>query len=771
MSLLKKYGKVPRMLTRVEQLLSTSELDEALQIVQDIEETPALTPHDRLMCDILKSTILNKLGLYRESLEVAEQAFQDSQVLNEPLRQVDSLIKKVNTLWELGRLDEGLQVIEQAEQAICLVKGQASEISSRMASLFYHKGVIYAMKGMEDQALQYFQQSLAFSEELEDQKELAQCLNAIGIIYRRKGDLDQALIHQQRSLVLREQLGDKQGIARSLNSLGYIYWLKGDLDWALECYQQTLDLSEELGTKKDMAAALGNMGLIYQDQGDLERALEHQEQSLALSQEIGNPQDIAIDLDNIGRIYSLRGDLQQALQYHQRALTLKEQIGNKNDIAMTLISLGKIFMQKGELNQALTYYKQSLVLFEEVDNRQHIAESLENIAMVYAEKGAFEQGLEHLEKSLTIYEEVGNNLKISSTLFSLILVGLDRNSGRTIDYFQRLKEIKDQENNKLINQRYQVAEALLLKSSTRSRDKIKATELLEQIVEEEIVDHELIVIAMLNLCDLLLKELRISEEVLDEINSIVNTLLVIAKNQHSHSLLVETYLLKAKLGLVELDVQGARQWLIHAQLLAEERGLTRLAIKVSNEHDSLLESLNTLEKFSKLGISLPERIKLARLDEQLGHMIQRKSEEMPEISPEEPILLLILDKTGLCLYSTSFAPERTIDDQLTSGFLTAMQSFSTHVFAQAIERVKLEDYTLLMKHEEPLQVCYVFEGQSYRAQQKLAQFTADIRKSNTIWLTLAEASKNRQALPVSSQRAVKSLEKLLNKIFFTDKKG
>ncbi|MFX0067203.1 MAG: tetratricopeptide repeat protein, partial [Candidatus Hermodarchaeota archaeon] len=642
-------------------------------------------------------------------------------------------------------------------------------IPSRMTSLLYHKGVIYVMKGLEDQALQYFQQSMTLSEKLSDQKELAKCLNALGFIYQRKGELDRALMYQQRSLDLKEQLGDKQGVARSLNTLGLVYWRKGELDWALECYQQLLTLSEELGNKKDMSTALGNVGLIYQDRGDLNRALECQERGLALSEEVGNPQDIAIDLDNLGRTYDLQGDLQRALEYYQQALTLKDQIGNKNSIAITLNNLGRVFKQKGDLNKALAYYQQSLIIFEEIDDQQHMAESLESIGRVYAEKGDSHQALEHLEQSLVIYEEVGNKLKISSALFSLIFVGLDRMPRRTAAYFQRLQQIKDQEDNRLINQRSQVAEALLLKSSTRSRDKIKATDLLEQIVEEKVVDHELTVIALLNLCDLLLKELRISEDVIDEINSIVNKLLAIAKAQHSHSLLVETYLLKAKLGLVELDVQEARRWLIQAQLLAEERELTRLAIKVSNEHDSLLETLNTLEKISKLGISLPERIKLARLEEQVGHMIQRQATEMPELSPEEPILLLILDKTGLCLYSTSFAPERFIDDQLTSGFLTAMQSFSTHVFAQAIERVKLEDYTLLMKHEEPFQVCYVFEGQSYSAQQKLAQFTEDIRNSGAIWLTLAEASKKRQALTVSSQGTLKELENLLNRTFLEDK--
>ena len=139
-----------------------------------------------------------------------------------------------------------------------------------------------------------------------------------------------------------------------------------------------------------------------------------------------------------------------------------------------------------------------------------MAESLESIGRIYAERDDFEKALKHLEKSLTIYEEVDNKLKVSSALFSLILVGLDRMPEQTAAYFQRLQQLKDQEANKLVNQRYRVAEALVLKTSIRLRDKLIATELLKQIVAEEVVDHELTIIALLNLCDLLLNELRIS---------------------------------------------------------------------------------------------------------------------------------------------------------------------------------------------------------------------------------------------------------------------
>ena len=90
----------------------------------------------------------------------------------------------------------------------------------------------------------------------------------------------------------------------------------------------------------------------------------------------------------------------------------------------------------------------------------------------------------------------------------------------------------------------------------------------EQVVEEEVAWHEIKVLALLNLCDLLLRELRISgdREILIEIQQHVHRLQEIAKTQYSHRVLAETYVLQAKLALIDLEVSRARQLLNQAQI-------------------------------------------------------------------------------------------------------------------------------------------------------------------------------------------------------------
>jgi len=354
----------------------------------------------------------------------------------------------------------------------------------------------------------------------------------------------------------------------------------------------------------------------------------------------------------------------------------------------------------------------------------------------------------------------------------LISVTIDKNLlDRAQQYLQRLKLINEQEDNKVIRQQYRVAEALVLKTSPRARYRGKAEELLEQVVEEEVVEHRVTVMALLNLCDLLITELHMSgeQEMLGEVHALVTRLREIATQQHSHWVLAETYVLQAKLALVELDLPKARQLLEQAQQLAEERGLRRLAIQISSEHDALLEQLNQWETFIDRNVSLAERTELAHLENQVVRMIRKRVEKLPELPHEKPELVLIIGAdSGLSVFSKAFRPDRPVAEQLIAGFLTAINALVRDAFAVegSIERIKHQEYTLLLKAIEPFLVSYVFQGPSYFALQKLNQFIEALQASKTVWQAITDALQTRRLVAEGSP-----VEALVTEMFLTPAEG
>ena len=154
-----------------------------------------------------------------------------------------------------------------------------------------------------------------------------------------------------------------------------------------------------------------------------------------------------------------------------------------------------------------------------------------------------------------------------------------------------LEQLNNQLKIKRINFMYLLDKALVLKTSPRARNRSEAEEILKQILEDEDLNFEFILKALTNLCELLLTELRMTNDlgVLEEINPLITRLLNIAEKSGSYSILCETHLLQAKLSLLTFDIKKAQRFLIQAQQIAEKFGLKLLAIKISNEHDDLLK--------------------------------------------------------------------------------------------------------------------------------------------------------------------------------------
>ncbi len=400
-------------------------------------------------------------------------------------------------------------------------------------------------------------------------------------------------------------------------------------------------------TRKRASIAFAK-GLIYTENGYLDKGLKYTERSLKLQKELGNEQDLARSLTQMGFILFLKGEYDSALKYLEESLKLEEGSFNRN-ILVTFTCIGNVNLGRGNLDRALEYYQKSFKVAKEMNAKDIIAWNLNCFGIVCDGQGNLDSALEYLKRSLAIYDEIGHNFMISAVLDSLIYVFLDRNSLEQARYYlNRLKQLKDRDNSKYIECGYLINKALMLKKTLRARDRVEAEEILKQLVGEEHMDHEYKIYALLNLCDLLLIELRNSSDlkILDELQPYITQLLDIAEQQGSYRLLAETYLLQSKLSLLTLDIKKARRFLTQAQQIAERFGLNLLYTKISNEHDKLLEQLSMWEKLKESNAPLTERIELAQLGEQMENMLRKRAALTAIISEEK---VTILKERKICL--------------------------------------------------------------------------------------------------------------------------
>lgn len=594
-------------------------------------------------------------------------------------------------------------------------------------------------------------------------------------LLNKTGKYEQGLQLAENTLEESLNHGEKLQAIDAIISILEASWHLGQHDRTISLVEQgenilsTLPQDDSLDFIQRKATLTSQEGNIYVLKGDLDQAQELLEQSLALFRKTGEKENIAFCLNSLGRVYWQKGEWTLALNRLDQALPLLKELGNKKDIATTINSFAVIYMFRGELDKALEFHHENLTLFEELDDKKGRATSLANIAWINCQKGDLDLGIEGLKKSLIIFQELGNNFYASQILFYGVPYALQNGETDLAQiWLDLLEQMSNQEENKLIKQRYLVNKALVLKTADHSKNKDQVERILQQVIEDEIFSSDLTALAMLHLCDLYLSELEISksDKLLKKVYPLVERFQTTAKKYHSHWLLCESYVLQSKLALMELDIKTARRLLTQAQLIAEERDLKNLAIKISLEHDSLLEQLDKWQELKKRDAPLVERLRLARVREFLGQLTRRRIREIPRFAREEPIMLLLLHETGVCLYSKKFTSTEEVEDQLFAGFLAAIQAFSNEVFAQEIDRVKLKKYTLLIEAANQFQLCYVFKGATHTAQKTFSQFIQAVKNTPKIWESLVKTHEMSMALEGEEHT---TFENLLNSIFLPKK--
>jgi tetratricopeptide (TPR) repeat protein len=542
--------------------------------------------------ELTRAIALCKNGEYEDSLEIVK-ALVANKDLKDSLLILDALILMVEISWRTGKLDDGLNAVEMTDDLLKSenLKHPEKELQIRRGKLLSHAGVIHWYKGNMERAMECHQESLRIRQDLGDKEGIGVASNNLGLVYWTKGDLDQATDYYKKSLVIYEELKDENGVSRVLNNLANISSSKGELDEALQYYQLSLDIKKRIASKQDIATSLINIGVIYRLKGNLDQAIEYYDKSLTVQQNLNVGPEFALALNNLGEAYNLKGELESALEFYQRSFLIYDAMGAKEGISLSLLNIGDIQRRKGNYENALEYY----------------------------------------HRSLAISEDMGNIRLISAVLGELVELSLDCNNTKLAqEYLEQLEQVNAQSESSIINQQFRISTALILKHSARTRDRVKAEEILEQIVEEEITDHSLTIKAMIHLCDLLLIELKAAraDEVLKRVNDLTKYLMSIAVEQASHPLVVETYLLQSKLALIDFEVKKAEKLLAKAKSLADEKRLYGLSQIVNREIQTLQNELQKWESILDVNPSKQELMNLTNLDDLVRRMVLKTVESL-----------------------------------------------------------------------------------------------------------------------------------------------
>ncbi|UCC19567.1 MAG: tetratricopeptide repeat protein [Promethearchaeota archaeon] len=638
-------------------------------------------------------------------------------------------LKRAEQLFDAGELDEALEIFNDWSQFEGLILQQKKYYQ-------FLKGMILSYRHNSEEIIKFGEQILKEGQKQNDYLQTFDGLYFIifGEIFAEYGgkmdDADKLLEKIEASFKLIPRISNKilvQREARLKLLKGHIYKNSGNIDLAEICIEWVLGAKRELGNSFEIVWANHLLGQI---------------------------------------MFLAKSKTNLAMKYFKKAIALAKEIKfNHYWIAICHGFCGLIYSSIGEIDNSLEHYMKASKLIKGFKSNFMDAMLLNNLGSLYCLKGEYDLSLEYLEKSLLIFKIQSTG--VENCLDSLINVALEKGDTELAQkYFQRLENMYNQTKGRHVKLIYRYNRALMLKRSSRIRDKAKAEELFKQVVNTTSFSYEVIINAHIHLCDLLLAEFNINNdsEVLDELNHYIDNLLTIAEKSHSYLVFCETFILQAKIGLVNYDIKAARRFLSQAQKIAENHQIKRLAMKISYEHDKLLKQTDMWEKLKESNASLSERWELAGLKEQMENMVRKRITESPKISEEKPISIFIITEGGSALLSHSFIDQKTFESHLFGGFLITIDYFIRKIFSEGLDRAVFGDYTLLMRSIQPFIITYIFKGDSYYAHQKIIYFIELIQKEQVIWQELLKSFKVNQSINLKD---IPLLESLITEIFIT----
>lgn len=177
-------------------------------------------------------------------------------------------------------------------------------------------------EGDYQDALDYFEQALALSQEANLFEGEGKAIFNIGLIYQRQRDLEKARQHFSRAYEIAVQGGYRLDQSLAIRHLGFVHFVAGDYELAEECAQESLSLREELGYRLYLPPAHHVLGSLYIAQEKWESAFAHLEQANALAEEMKlNAYLIQIQL-SLGEWYKRQGIKDDAQRCFQKAYDL-----------------------------------------------------------------------------------------------------------------------------------------------------------------------------------------------------------------------------------------------------------------------------------------------------------------------------------------------------------------------------------------------------------------------------------------------------------------
>jgi adenylate cyclase len=241
--------------------------------------------------------VYNSLGDYQRALECYEQALiltqrlmsSKSSTRNDSLSWVGLILAIGDVYVSMSQYDNALENYNSALKIIDgLRKTEAVQSGYLEIWALTEIGKVYKVKKDFPRAIQYFEQGLNASNNINEHDFKPSILNEIGNVYLETGDLSKALTFSEHSLTIIEKENNLQLLPKTYTTLGKIYAAMKKYPNATSYLSKALNISKKTGSMTDERDAWFALSSTYEKMNQTDKAFDAFKHFIALRDSVYN---------------------------------------------------------------------------------------------------------------------------------------------------------------------------------------------------------------------------------------------------------------------------------------------------------------------------------------------------------------------------------------------------------------------------------------------------------------------------------------------------
>ena len=340
---------------------------------------------------------------------------------------------------ELLLLDSILKISRNIDSLSILAENYIRE-NNKIAAIMILRRMGKLSRDSNDfiKSIEHLNRALSLAEDIDDNIEIALCLNQLGTNYRRVGDYEYASNYHYRALNYCEQYKGKdtdlalKNKIISLNGIGNIYLTLDNFDAADAMLRAALEGEIELGSHLGMAINYANIGTIFEHREMYDSAKVYYERSMEQNILAKSSLGISLCHNHFGHLAELEGNFDKALQEYYTAYNIMDKTADRWHWMEACLSIVRVNAAKGDIQTAVQYLARAETTATELKSSDYLTivyemkynyfekegnlrSALDNyiLSRQYADSTLNLKNINHINNLRVRYETEQKQLKIS----------------------------------------------------------------------------------------------------------------------------------------------------------------------------------------------------------------------------------------------------------------------------------------------------------------------------------------------------------------------